>query len=101
MIGYIVALTVAAILTAISPSYNMFALGRFLVGFFVSGGLTMYVLICEIIGPSQRSLLAVTTACVFGSSFGCLSMVAYLLPYWRGVTLLSAIGTIVFVLFSK
>ena len=101
MIGYIIALAVVQILTALSPSYNVFVLGRFLVGFCISGGLTMYVLTCEIIGPSQRSLLAVTTSTVFGLSYGCLSIVAYLLPYWRGVTLLSAIGTIVFVLFSK
>ena len=86
---------------AISPGYYFFALGRFSVGFLIAGGMTAYVLVCEIIGPSQRSLLAVTTGTVFALGFGFLALFAYLIPTWRGVTLLCSIGTIAFVFFSK
>ena len=101
VIGFLVSLTLVQLLTALSPNYVLFTLGRFLVGFFVAGGVTLYILACEIIGAPQRSLLAVTTAISFGLAYGCLAFAALVIPYWRGLTLLSAVITLTTALFSK
>ena len=87
-------------MVALSPNYYLFAFGRFLVGFFVPGGITMFILLCEVTGPSQRSLLAVSQAAVFGLGYGVMALIAYFVPHWRWFTAATAMMTSVFVLFS-
>ena len=101
VIGYLIALTGVQILTALSPSYYVFAICRLLVGFLVAGGLSAYVLVCEVIGPKQRSLLASATAIAFGLGFSFLSLAAYLIHHWRGIVILSAVLTLAVILFYK
>ena len=79
----------------------MFAICRLLVGFLVAGGLSAYVLVCEVIGPKQRSLLVSASAIAFGIGFSFLSLAAYLIHHWRGVVILSAVLTLAVILFYK
>ena len=60
----------------------------------MAGGLTFYVLVCEVIGPNQRSMLAVLSSVFFGAGFGILSLTAYLIRHWRALVTLSGILSI-------
>ena len=82
---------------ALSPNYYLFALGRFLIGFFVPGGITTFILLCEVTAPSRRSLLAVSQAAVFGLGYGVMALFAYLLPNWRWFTASIAVMSSVFI----
>ena len=101
VIGYLIALAIVQFFTAFSPNYYIFALCRLLVGVFVAGGLTIYILVCEVIGPDQRAMLAVGTSIFFGMGFGFLSLAAYLFRQWRAVVTLSAILSLILVLFFR
>ena len=100
-VGFLIALTLIQIMVALSPNYYFFLFGRFLIGFFIPGGITSFILMCEITGPSQRSLLSVTTAATFGIMYGFLALSAYFIRNWRGITVFTAVMTLVVVLFIR
>ena len=93
MIGNLAGLMLIQIVIALSPNIYVFAIGRFIVGFFVAGGIGAYVLFCEISGPFQRSIIASLSGVMFGLLYGPLALSAYLLHDWKWLTGLSAILT--------
>ena len=100
-VGFLIALTLIQIMVALSPNYYFFLFGRFLIGFFIPGGITAFILMCEITGPSQRSLLSVTIAITFGIMYGFLALSAYLIRNWRGLTVFTAVMSFIVVLFIR
>ncbi len=86
---------------ALSPNYYLFALGRFLIGFFIPGGITTFILLCEVTDPSKRSLLAVSQAAVFAIGYGVMALFAFLLPNWRWFTASIAIMTSVLIFLTR
>ena len=75
-------------LSALVPSYSLYLLAKFSVGFFQAGFiLASFVLSNELVGPSKRGLVGM----VFQSSFALfivlLSLLAYIVQHWRRLTL--------------
>lgn len=100
-IGAVIGLLLIQVLIALSPNYYLFAVGRFVVGLLVPGGITAFILFCEITGPFQRSLLTVFVSAMFGLAYAPLALVAYLLPNWRWVTASAVILNAMFLLFYR
>ena len=101
VIAAMIGLTLVQVMIALSPHFYVFVFGRFLIGFFVTGGMTAFVLLCELTGSSQRSLLASSQGAVFGLGYGVMALFAYLLRNWRWFTAATAIMSTVFVILSK
>ena len=79
-------------LSALVPSYKLYLLTKFAVGFFQAGFiLASFVLSNELVGPSKRGLVSM----IFQSSFSLfiviLSLLAYHLQHWRRLTLIISV----------
>ena len=79
-------------LSGLVPSYKLYLLTKFSVGFFQAGFiLASFVLSNELVGPSKRGLVSM----IFQSSFSLfivvLSALAYHLQHWRQLTLIISV----------
>ena len=81
-IGYILMLLSVA-LAAVSPSYYVFVVSRFLCGVVVPAAIMYYVLVTEVVGAPYRSLVAIVSGALYGLGYLVISGLAYLLPSWR------------------
>ncbi|XP_057968237.1 organic cation/carnitine transporter 4 [Malania oleifera] len=88
-------------LTALSPTYWIYTLLRFLTGFSTGGvGLCAFVLATEPVGPSKRGFAGMSTFYFFSSGIAALSGIAYLFQSWRALYIASSVPSIIFLLAS-
>ena len=101
IIGYFIGLALTNTVVALSPNFYIFAIGRFLVGFLVPGGITIYIIFYEMTGPFHRSLLASLSGATFGLAFGPLALSAYLFHNWKLLAGFAAILNLLMLLFYR
>ncbi|KAL8144536.1 hypothetical protein V2J09_017568 [Rumex salicifolius] len=86
-------------LTALSPSYLVYAVLRLLTGFSTGGvGLCAFVLATEPVGPTKRGLAGMSTFYFFSTGIAILAAVAYAFPSWRHLYVASSLPSLLFVL---
>jgi len=79
------------LVSAITAEYAVYALARFLVGFFVAGNiLSIVVLISEIVGASWRGLYTMLAMGCFPVGITVLSLLASRVQEWRLLTALTS-----------
>ena len=75
-------------ISALVPSYSLYLLAKFSVGFFQAGFiLASFVLSNELVGPSKRGLVGMVFQASFAVFIVLLSLLAYLVQHWRRLTL--------------
>ncbi|XP_022799698.1 solute carrier family 22 member 5-like [Stylophora pistillata] len=79
--GFVVALF--SLLSAFPNSYWLFTLFRFIVGFFLSGGVSIFILISEFVGAQHRAMMGTSLWYSWTLSLICLAGIAYLITDWR------------------
>ncbi|KAG0469622.1 hypothetical protein HPP92_016322 [Vanilla planifolia] len=90
---------ITGLLTSLSQTYWVYAGLRFLTGFGTGGvGLCAFVLATEPIGPSKRGVAGMSTFYFFSGGIAILSCVAYLIPTWRTLYVVTSIPSLLFVL---
>jgi MFS family permease len=97
----LIVLTIFSFLIPLSPNVLIFGLFRAGLGFAAAGGIPMFILVSEMLGQSNRSLLSVSISFTFAIGFVTLSIAAYLLNDWRKLSLLIAILIVPFLLCYK
>ncbi|KAF9611903.1 hypothetical protein IFM89_036686 [Coptis chinensis] len=86
-------------LTALSPTYWVYAALRFLTGFSTGGvGLCAFVLATEPIGPSVRGAVGMSTFYFFSTGIAILSGIAYIFQSWRALYIASSIPSVIYLL---
>ncbi|XP_014667567.1 PREDICTED: solute carrier family 22 member 13-like [Priapulus caudatus] len=74
----------SAIVQCFANSYIMFAVMRFFVATFATGGyLAGFTLICESVGPQARAWVTLQDGCFWALGLMILPPIAYLVPDWR------------------
>lgn len=80
---------IATFVSAVSITYTQFALARFFIGFGGAGCiLCLFVILMEIIGPDYRASVGIIISGFFSIGFILLSVVAYVIPGWRLMTVI-------------
>lgn len=80
---------IATFVSAVSITYTQFALARFFIGFGGAGCiLCLFVILMEIIGPDYRASAGIIISGFFSIGFILLSVVAYVIPGWRLMTVI-------------
>lgn len=88
---------VFGLLTALSPSYWVYAALRLLTGFSTGGvGLCAFVLATEPVGPSMRGAAGMSTFYFFSGGIALLSGIAYLFPSWRALYVATSLPSLLF-----
>ncbi|XP_031572944.1 solute carrier family 22 member 15-like [Actinia tenebrosa] len=91
-----------AFISAFSTSYHMYLVCRFFVGFFVGGcGLIIFVLTTESVGIAYRGFVGIVQQTFFTLFLVVLGGLAYLIPDWRQLTLITLLPAIIQVFFFK
>ncbi|NWW47346.1 S22FL protein, partial [Pedionomus torquatus] len=87
--------------TALAPSYDVFAVSRFLVGI-VNGGMALvsFVLTQEYVGKSFWSLTGSLTNMTFAVGIAVYALLGYYVREWRYLTLVSNTPGVIFLLLS-
>lgn len=91
-------LIVCAFVSVLAPTYTIYAVSRFGLGFFISGGMTFFVLTCEIVGAGYRSVVMAVASALFAISFVVVAGTAYFLTHWRVFLLFAAASSAMFIL---
>jgi len=85
-------------LSAVTTSFQLYVVTKFCVGFFCAGNiLAMFVLGNELVGSSKRGLFGMTLQASFAVGIVVLSVVAYLSPHWRHLTMLISLMGLPFI----
>lgn len=81
-------------LSALAPTYSIYAVTKFFVGFFCAGNiLSIFVLGNELVGPSKRGVFGVTLQAFFAVGIVVFAFVASFVQHWRKLTgLISLLG---------
>uniref|UniRef100_A0A061RDK7 MFS transporter, OCT family, solute carrier family 22 (Organic cation transporter), member 4/5 n=2 Tax=Tetraselmis sp. GSL018 TaxID=582737 RepID=A0A061RDK7_9CHLO len=86
-----------AIIGGVSQSYWIFLTCRCVSGIGVAGiGMVAYILGCEYVGPSWRGLLGVAAQQFFAFGAILLPVIAYLMPSWRALSILTGASSLLF-----
>ncbi|KAF6163026.1 hypothetical protein GIB67_021175 [Kingdonia uniflora] len=84
-------------LTALSPTYWVYTVLRFLTGFSTGGvGLCSFVLASEPIGPAMRGVAGMSVFYFFSAGIALLSGIAYMFQSWRALYVVSSIPSLLF-----
>ncbi|CAA7394536.1 unnamed protein product [Spirodela intermedia] len=90
---------VFGLLTALSPSFWVYAVLRVLTGFSTGGiGLCAFVLATEPVGPSKRGVAGMSTFYFFSGGIAALSGAAFLFRSWRVLYVVTSLPSVVFLL---
>ncbi|KAL5713544.1 Organic cation/carnitine transporter 4 [Ranunculus cassubicifolius] len=85
------------LLTALSPTYWVYAVLRFLTGFSVGGvGLCGFVLATEPVGPSMRGAVGMSTFYFFSTGIAVLAGLARIFQSWRELYIAASIPSIIY-----
>jgi len=95
-------LQVGALAAVCAPTYSVYAAARFLTGFGTGGiGMCTYVWNAEVLGPTMRSTLVISSNTGFALGIMLLSPLSSLLPSWRALSaLLFALGLPYFAIYK-
>ncbi|OVA13169.1 General substrate transporter [Macleaya cordata] len=86
-------------LTALSPTYWIYTILRFLTGFSTGGvGLCAFVLATEPIGPNWRGAVGMSTFYFFSGGIAILSGIAYIFKSWRALYIASSVPSILYLI---
>ncbi|XP_055495367.1 solute carrier family 22 member 2-like [Leucoraja erinacea] len=95
-----VATSVAGVAVAFAPNYIWFIIFRTLQGLFSKGGwLGAYVLLSEVVGLEHRRTVGIITQMCFSFGMMLLSVIAYLVPSWRNLQLVTTVPNFVFLVY--
>ncbi|KAL1537749.1 Organic cation/carnitine transporter 4 [Salvia divinorum] len=84
-------------LTALSPTYPVYAALRLLTGFSTGGvGLCAFVLATEPVGPTRRGAAGMSTFYFFSGGIAALSGIAYAFPSWRALYVATSVPSVLF-----
>ncbi|KAL1537894.1 Organic cation/carnitine transporter 4 [Salvia divinorum] len=87
-------------LTALSPTYPVYAAFRLLTGVSTGGvGLCAFVLATEPVGPTKRGAAGMSTFYFFSGGIAALSGIAYAFRSWRALYIATSIPSILFLVF--
>ncbi|XP_057766524.1 organic cation/carnitine transporter 4 [Salvia miltiorrhiza] len=87
-------------LTALSPTYLIYAVFRLLTGCSTGGvGLCAFVLATEPVGPTKRGVAGMSTFYFFSGGIAALSGIAYVFQSWRSLYIATSIPSILFLVF--
>ncbi|XP_058091625.1 organic cation/carnitine transporter 4-like [Magnolia sinica] len=88
-------------LTAISPTYWIYTLLRFLTGLSTGGvGLCAFVLATEPVGPSKRGLVGMSAFYFFSGGIAVLAAMAYVFQSWRQLYIIASIPSLLFLIMA-
>ncbi|XP_051868465.1 solute carrier family 22 member 2-like [Pristis pectinata] len=92
--------TVSGIAVAFAPNYIWFLIFRTLQGLFSKGGwLSAYVLISELVGLKHRRTVGILIQMCFSFGMMLLSAIAYLVPAWRNLQLVTTMPNFIFMVY--
>ncbi|XP_042026757.1 organic cation/carnitine transporter 4-like [Salvia splendens] len=91
---------ISGCLTALSPTYPVYAAFRLLTGFSTGGvGLCAFVLATEPVGPTRRGAAGMSTFYFFSGGIAALAGIAYIFPTWRALYIATSVPSVLFLVF--
>ncbi|XP_078261369.1 solute carrier family 22 member 3-like isoform X1 [Rhinoraja longicauda] len=92
--------SVSGVAVAFAPNYIWFLIFRTLQGLFSKGGwLGAYVLISELVGLEHRRTVGIVIQMFFSVGMMFLSVIAYLVPSWRNLQLVTCVPNFIFLVY--
>ena len=102
MIPSVTAVMLIGFITSFSPNFAFYVIARILVGFFIpGGGLQMFVLISEYVGPKWRPFAGITLWLSFCVSIVILGVIASFVQTWKMLMILTTAPYFICLVFFK